>query len=39
LTTPHRIISFFVLGALMIAASYAYHRVEKMLAEFEPQDQ
>ena len=29
----YRIISFFVLGALMIAGAYLYHRVEKQLAE------
>ena len=28
----YRIISFFVLGSLMIGASYLYHRVEKRLA-------
>ncbi len=28
----YRIISFFVLGILMIGASYLYHRVEKRLA-------
>jgi uncharacterized membrane protein len=27
----YRIVSFFVLGVLMIAASYLYHRVEKRL--------
>ena len=27
----YRIISFFVLGVLMICASYLYHRVEKRL--------
>jgi uncharacterized membrane protein len=27
----YRIVSFFVLGILMIAASYLYHRVEKKL--------
>jgi len=27
----YRIVSFFVLGILMIAASYLYHRVEKRL--------
>jgi uncharacterized membrane protein len=27
----YRIVSFFVLGILMIAASYLYHRIEKRL--------
>jgi hypothetical protein len=37
----YRIVSFFVLGILMIAASYLYHRVEKRLeasADSPPQD-
>jgi len=29
----YRILSFFILGALMIAASYLYHRVEKRLEQ------
>nr|MBC8217539.1 DUF2339 domain-containing protein [Planctomycetota bacterium] len=35
----YRIISFFVLGILMIAASYLYHRVEKRLVTPEKTDQ
>jgi len=35
----YRIVSFFVLGILMIGASYLYHRVEKTLFAVEaPQD-
>jgi len=32
----YRILSFIVLGALMIAASYVYHRIEKRLGEEAP---
>ncbi|MCP4379597.1 MAG: DUF2339 domain-containing protein [bacterium] len=37
----YRIISFFVMGMLMIAASYLYHKAEKQLKESDqrPQDQ
>ncbi|MDP7288486.1 MAG: DUF2339 domain-containing protein, partial [Phycisphaerae bacterium] len=31
----YRIVSFFVMGILMVAASYAYHKAEKQLKKIE----
>ena len=35
----YRVISFFVLGLLMMGGAYGYHRVEKWLAETYGEDQ